>query len=93
MQHCHEQIAQRSAISLSDISAVLEASARQKNCQIRSMMGVEVSEVAAEQNCAAAHEKRKGSDLVLDGSHSFAFFCCFRCLRDAVVEIGFEVTG
>lgn len=56
-------------------------------------MGVEVSEVAAEQNCAAAHEKRKGSDLVLDGSHSFAFFCCFRCLRDAVVEIGFEVTG
>jgi hypothetical protein len=47
MQHRHEQIAQRSAVSLSDIPAVLEASARQKNCQITSMMGVEVSEVAA----------------------------------------------
>ncbi len=77
MQHRHEQIAQRSAVSLSDIPAVLGASARQKNCQITSMMGV--SEIAAEQNCAAAHEKRTGSDLVLDGSHSCAFFFCFRC--------------
>jgi len=50
IQHHHEQIAQRSAFSLSDISAVLEASARQKSCQITSMMGVGVFEVAAEQN-------------------------------------------
>jgi hypothetical protein len=42
---------------------------------------------------AAAHEKRTGTDLVLDGSHGCAVFCCFRSLRDAVVEFGFELTG
>jgi hypothetical protein len=41
---------------------------------------------------AAAHEKRTGADLVLEGSHGCAVFCCFRCLCDAVVEIGFELT-
>ena len=41
----------------------------------------------------AAHEKRTGADLVLDGSQGCAVFCCFRCLRDAVVEIGFKLTG
>ena len=42
---------------------------------------------------AAAHEKRTGADLVLDGSYCFAVFYCFRNLRNAVVEIGFELTG
>ena len=45
MQHRHEQITQRSAFCLRDITAVFEAFARQKNCQITSMMGD--SEVAA----------------------------------------------
>ena len=93
MQHRHEQITQRSTFCLRDITAVFEAFARQKNCQITCMMGVGVFEVAAEQNCAAAHEKRTGADLVLDGSHGCAGFCRFRCCCHAVVEIGVELTG
>jgi hypothetical protein len=42
---------------------------------------------------AVAHAKRTGSDLILEGSHGCTFFYCFRCLRDAVLEISFELTG
>ena len=42
---------------------------------------------------AATHEKRTGTELVLDGSHGCAGFCRFRCCCQAVVKIGFELTG
>ena len=42
---------------------------------------------------AASCEKRTGLDLVLDGSFDCAFIFCFRCLHDALAEIGFKVTG
>lgn len=45
------------------------------------------------QRSAAAHEKRTEADLVLGGSHGCVVFYCFRYLRDAVVEISFELTG
>jgi hypothetical protein len=44
-------------------------------------------------NTAVAHDKRTETDLVLDGSHGCAVFCCFRSLRDAVMEFGFELAG
>lgn len=57
--------------------------------------GVQISLYSAGSNHvdAGAHGKRTGAGLVLDGSHGCAVFFYFHWLRDAFVEIGFEVTG